>query len=348
MTPEQATIRRATRVAQRAVVSLDAAGRRELARAYRAAAEDLKALIAAYAGPDEAVRLAQLQDLLGQVNARLARLAGDQRAVIDEGLTLAAQYGARVFAADDMALMTRVSEGALLAVQAFVAADGLQLSDRIWRVDRQAREAVTQALERAVIEGESALQAARRFLSRGERVPSELAAKLGGPNAARLGSEAAAQLTGNGRAMDNAMRVFRTEINRAHGEAYMAGGEGRPYFGGWRFKLSPAHPEHDICDLYAAQNAHGLGPGVYPSRSKCPWPAHPNTLSFVEIVFKDEITDADRAGQETPMQALTRLPAEVRRGVLGKNKAEAFDAGLLSQGMIKSRWRDVERRIGRE
>ena len=33
-------------------------------------------------------------------------------------------------------------------------------------------------------------------------------------------------------------RVFRTEINRAHGEAYMAAGEGTPGFAGWRFLLS--------------------------------------------------------------------------------------------------------------
>lgn len=347
MTPEQAAIRRATRLAQVAVVALDADALEALRRAYRSAAADMKALIAAYAGPDDAVRLAQLRDLLRQVEARLVRLAVEQGNTLNAGLALAAQYGARVWAGTDAATMMRVSGEALELVQAFVAADGLQLSDRIWRVDRQAREAVTQAVERAVIEGESALQAAQRFLARGEAVPAELARKLGAPSAGKLGATAAAQLTGQGSALDNAMRVMRTEINRAHGEAYMAGGEDKPYFGGWRFKLSAAHPEHDICDLYATQNAYGLGPGVYPSRQRCPWPAHPNTISFVEIVFKDEITEADRAGKETPMQALARMSPEVRRGVLGKNKAEAFDAGQLTQGMIRARWRDVERRVGR-
>lgn len=347
MTPEHAAIRRATRIAQRAVVALDAAARRELARAYGAAADDLRGLIAQHAGPDDAVRVAQLRDLLGQVEARLARLGREQAGLLGEGLEKAAAYGARVFVADDAATMMRVAGEALEVVQAFVAADGLQLSDRVWRVDRQAREAVTQAVERAVIEGESALQAARRFLSRGEAVPAELARKLGAPSAGRLGAEAAAQLTGQGSALDNAMRVMRTEINRAHGEAYMRAGEGKPYFGGWRFKLSPAHPEYDICDLYSAQNVWGLGAGVYPSRAKMPWPAHPNTLSFVEIVFRDEISAADRDGKETPLQALARLPAEVRRGVLGKHKAEAFDAGQLTQGMIRAPWRAVEKRISR-
>lgn len=379
MTPEQAAIRRATRLAQRAVVSLDAEARGELVRAYRGAAGDLKGLIAQHAGPDDAVRLSQLRDLLNQVEARLARLAREQAGLLGEGMERSARYGAAVFAVardwlspgDGAAgaaggagvagaaaasaegalaspAVTRVAAEALGLAQAFVAADGLQLSDRVWRVDRQAREAVTQAIERAVIEGESALQAAQRFLARGEAVPPELARKMGAPASGRLGAAAAAQLTGQGSAMDNAMRVMRTEINRAHGEAYMLAGEGKPYFGGWRYLLSPAHPEPDICDLYSSQNVWGLGKGVYPNRSKTPWPAHPNTLSFVEIVFKDDIGDAERAGKETPMQALARLDPATRRGVLGKNKAEAFDAGQLTQGMIRARWRDVQRRIGGE
>lgn len=345
MSPERAAIRRATLLAQRAVTSLDAAGRAELVRAYRVAAQDLRQVIAAYAGPDDAVRLAQLRDLLGQVEARLGTLARTRDAVLAEGLGRAAEYGARVFAVDDALAMMQVSETAVRLVQAFVAADGLQLSDRLWRLDRHAREAVAGAIEQAVIQGESAVQAARGFLGRGEAVPAALADKAALPGATRLGNAAAMALTGPGSAMDNAVRVFRTEVNRAHGEAYMAGGEDKPYFGGWRYLLSPAHPEPDICDLYAEQNVYGLGKGVYPSRAACPWPAHPNTLSFVEMVFKDEISDEDRASQETPMQALARLDPETRRGVLGKNKAEAFDAGLLTQGMIGARWRDVQARL---
>ncbi|MEQ1658508.1 MAG: hypothetical protein ABL896_06990, partial [Hylemonella sp.] len=100
---------------------------------------------------------------------------------------------------------------------------------------------------------------------------------------------------------------MRTEINRAHGEAYMAGGESTPDFAGWRYLLSPRHPAPDICDLLATQNLHGLGNGVYPTREQTPWPAHPNTLSFVEMVFLEEVTQADRTGKETELQALARL-----------------------------------------
>ena len=139
-------------------------------------------------------------------------------------------------------------------------------------------------------------------------MPAAVAEKMRGPVGGTIGREAAGLLTGNGGAMDNAMRVFRTEINRAHGEAYMAGGEGKPYFGGWRYLLSPQHPEPDICDLLATQNLHGLGQGVYPDRERCPWPAHPNTLSFVVMVFDEDVSDADRAGRETALQALQASP----------------------------------------
>ncbi len=85
---------------------------------------------------------------------------------------------------------------------------------------------------------------------------------------------------------------------------------------------------------------------MYPSRDKCPWPAHPNTISFVEVVFKDEVTDADRAGKETPLQALERLTPAQRIGVLGVNKHEAFKDGKLTQGMIKAPWSAVKKRVG--
>jgi hypothetical protein len=103
------------------------------------------------------------------------------------------------------------------------------------------------------------------------------------------------------------------------------------------------------CDLLAAQNLYGLGPGVYPSREKTPWPAHPNTLSFVQMVFDDEVTEADRSGKETELQALQRLAPEIRAGVLGVTKAQYFDAGLLrSKGMIRAKTSAVTARLKQE
>ena len=101
------------------------------------------------------------------------------------------------------------------------------------------------------------------------------------------------------------------------------------------------------CDLLAEQNLYGLGKGVYPSAKACPWPAHPNTLSFVEMVFEDEITDADRAGKETVTAAMARLSPEVRQGVLGVEKAALNDAGLVKPYMIRSPLYAVKARLAR-
>jgi len=68
-------------------------------------------------------------------------------------------------------------------------------------------------------------------------------------------------------------------------------------------------------------------------------------LSYVEIVFQDEISAADWTGKETPLQALDRMTPAQQVGVLGKNKAAVFEDGKLSQGMIKAPWRAVKKRI---
>lgn len=345
----QAAIRRATTAAQIAMNALDAAALEALKQIYQQAAEDIAARIAQYAGADGNVSLSELKSVLAQIEARLSELSALRDALLNTNLNRAAVLGTQPFegASLNTAASMRINHEALQFVRSFIAADGLQLSDRIWRLDRHARDEVTRAIEMAVVQGQGAAQAAREFMVRGEPVPIEVKSKIDAANAAKIARETTDSLmTGAGSPMDNAMRLFRTEINRAHGEAYIKGALDHPDAAGLRFLLSPGHPKPDICDLHASANLYGLGKGVYPDRKSCPWPAHPNTLSFVEVVFKDEVTDADRAGKETPMQALERLTPAQQIGVLGVNKHAAFKDGKLTQGMIKSRWSAVQTRIG--
>ncbi|MCU0988041.1 MAG: hypothetical protein MUE63_00235 [Xanthomonadales bacterium] len=343
---ERAEIRRATLAARKALETLDDVGRAELARIYGDAAAALRDAIARAGGNDGNVTLAELRSVLAQVEGILESVAVTRDGVVMAGITQAAQTGA-AGAALAGAAAQRVATEAVDFVRHFVAQDGLMLSERLWRVDRGAREEITRAVESAVVQGHGSAQAAREFLARGQAVPAEVAARLGAGESTALGNTAARLMTdGERSALYQAQRVFRTEINRAHGEAYMAGADQNPDFAGFRFLLSPAHPKHDICDLLASQNVHGLGPGVYPSREKCPWPAHPNTLSYVEVVYKDEVSEADKAGKESPMAALNRLPSEVQDGVLGKGKAEIYREGKLKQGMIRSSLAAVRRRVG--
>lgn len=350
----QAAIKRATKAAQADMNELDARTLKELEHLYRQAASEIEQQIGNYAGSDGNLALQNLQDMLGQVNAHLQSLSVQRNALLNGSMESAARLGIDPFTPDatggaaaviDTAAAMQISHDAVQFVRTFVAKDGLQLSDRIWRIDRGAREKVTNAIEMAVIQGHGAGQAAREFLTQGKQVPIEIQDKLSAANSARVAKDAAEYLlAGQGSPLDNAMRLFRTEMNRAHGTAYMRGAEAHPDAIGTRFLLSPGHPKPDVCNLHAVANLYGLGPGVYPP-GKSPWPAHPNTLSYVEVVFKDEVTAADRAGKETPIQALERLSPEQRRGVLGVNKSEAFNEGKITQGMIKSPWKNVKQRI---
>ena len=342
---ERARIRRATLAARRALETLDDVGREELTRIYGQAAAGRRDTIARSGGNAGKVTIDALRSVLAQVEGILENVAVTRDGVVTAGIMQAAEIGAAGAGLESAAAM-RVATTAVDFVRHFVAQDGLMLSDRLWRVDRGAREEITRAVESAVVQGHGSAQAAREFLARGQAVPAEIAARLGAADSAALGSTAERLMKGERSALYQAQRVFRTEINRAHGEAFMAGADQNPDFAGFRFLLSPGHPKPDICDLLASQNLYGLGPGVYPSREKCPWPAHPNTLSYVEVVYKDEVSAEDKAGKELPMAALNRLPREVQDGVLGKGKAEIYRDGKLSQGMIRSTLGAVKRRVG--
>lgn len=344
-----AAIRRASQQARSAMVQLDEDALAELARIYAAAADDVRRAIAGAGAGTSRVELARLRELLATVDAVLQALASGREQLLDGAIVRAAELGVRPYTAAGIAATGRqvvaplsgtqaaeLVDQAVGFVRAFRAADGLVLSDRLWALDRGAREAVGRTIEQAVVQGWSAEKAATEFIMRGQAVP---AATLQAQRAAELGNVLRAadvlvdEVAGP---LANARRVMRTEVNRAHGEAYMAGAEEAPGVVGFRFLLSPRHPRPDICDLYARQNLHGLGAGVYPTRKACPWPAHPNTLSFVVATFADEVTPDDEAGRETTLQALGKLAPEIRAGVLGQTKAGYFDQGLLTTGMLRS------------
>jgi hypothetical protein len=343
-------IRRASQQARNAMVMLDEEAVAELQSLYERAAEEVRAAVQAAASSGRRVELARMRDLLAQVEAILQALSQARDQLLDGALVQAAELGVQPFTGQGIAATGRqvpaplsglqadeLVDQAVGFVRAFRAADGLVLSDRLWALSRDAREVVGRTIEQAVVQGWSADRAAQELVMRGQPVPTatqQAQAAADGSNVAR-----AADLLVDGQAspLANATRVMRTEVTRAHGEAYMAGAEQAPGVAGFRFLLSPRHPRPDICDLFATQNLHGLGRGVYPTRASCPWPAHPNTLSFVVAVFGDEVSAQDQAGKETTLQALARLSPEIRAGALGVTKAAYFDRGLLTTGMVRSK-----------
>lgn len=295
------------------------------------------------------IRPSAMPQLMQQIQARLNNLAAARNAALASGVDKAAEIGVRPF-------IGRVSNAQLAAMRAeavqsvwsYVGPDKLKLSDRIWRIDRHANEIVRGAVQTAIVRGDGAAQAARDFLAQGVRPPPELAlAQEAGKVDSIKKSVSQGLLTGKGAPVDNAARVMRTELNRAHAFAYQSSAAADTDSIGTKFMLSPRHPRVDICDFHARANLHGLGPGVYP-HGRSPLPAHPNTLSFEVIVYADEVTATDRKGKQTPTEFLATVASKDRAGILGANKNEAFEAGKLRATQIRSRWRDVKRRIDRQ
>jgi hypothetical protein len=335
----------------------------ELVKAYQDAANQVRVLIGQTGDQRGQVHLEQLRGLLERIDQVLDALGKARDALLQAAIERAAQLGVQPLTAGGLAATGRAVDGvpplgaaeALRVIDAavqftvnFRAADGLVLSDRLWRVDRGAKDALHRSIEQAVVQGWNADKAAQEFILRGQAVPPATAQAQEANSVGRVlvgADHLQDQRTG---AVADVLRVTRTEINRAHGEAYMDGAGRADGVVGFRFLLSPRHPRPDICDLLARQNLHGLGPGVYPDRKSTPWPAHPNTLSFIVAVFADEVSPEDRAGKETPTAALARLAPELRAGVLGPTKADYFDQGLLTRGMLRSRVGDVRQRLTRQ
>ncbi len=347
----KATIRRASARARNALHRLDGEAKRDLVGAYERAVEDFGEAIRQRQSVDGRVHLEELQSLLDQATSRLNVLRSDREGLLDKHTREAAALGIEPFALEAATIgtqLTQLAEDALRFTHSFIAQDGLQLSDRLWRLDRHAREVVAEAIQSHVIQGHSASQAVNELLSRGERIPADLANKLNLSQADRIARVLGRDLLrAEGSPRANALRLMRTEINRAHGEAYQAAAFAHPDTAGTRFLLSPSHPRRDICDMHARVNRYGLGPGVYP-QGRNPWPAHPNTLSFVEVVFSDEITDADRKGKEDRITWLNKQPVETRISVLGSlKKAGALRQGILKENEIATPWNVLKKRYQR-
>lgn len=308
---------------------------------YSDAARELEAALAPYLDATGNLRLEVMREYLTQTRGILAALIDRQRELLADALVSAAHLSAGVFA-QTAAIRSLLAEAAVRFVERFIAADGLKLSDRLWRIDRGATQALADALRRAVVMGRDASAAAADFLARGEAVPPDVRAMMGLDGKEALGRVVRQALTVDpNNAYAQALRVFRTEMNRAHGQAYQAGAAANPDVIGMKYNLSPNHPRVDICDVYARANLYGLGPGVYPV-GQAPWPAHPNTMSYLTAVFRDEVSDADRGGRQDAVGYLRSLPAAQQDQILGQAKAGALRAGVLDPADIETPWKNLK------
>lgn len=197
-----------------------------------------------HAGPDGRVPPEALGGFDVFIAAVLQELQQDWSQALGEGLTEAAAGAADIFASTGT---DRIIQRTLQQLRDFIGADGLQLSDRIWRVNQGTRTAVVDAIRGAILRGDSAWQAAQALIGEGQAVPAETALQIKGAHAAGLGTYAGNLLRDGGSPMRNALRVLRTEINRAFTESFVASTHEVHDIAAVKFNLSPLHPRPDIC-----------------------------------------------------------------------------------------------------
>jgi hypothetical protein len=347
--PAANAIRRARRAAQNEMARSLREFERRLLELFARYAAQIRIRILDAADGSGLLQISAGPTLRREIDTAIDQLRGDaERLVLASGQN-AAGLGVAVFA--DRPLRQSVAQvraDVLRTWRTFTAEDGLQLSDRVWRSTAQARRDLQQAVEQALVEGASASRAAQEFIARGEGVPDDLIDKRDRARAVAIANRAGQDLDG-GRHYRATLQVLRTETIRAHGLAHRAAAEADPDVVGVRFTLSPRHPAPDICDMHARANLHGLGPGVYPT-DRSPWPAHPNTFSFEQVVFADEVTDEDRAGRQRRVDWLDAQADDIVLGVLGGSnpKLRAFRAGLVGERSIATPWRVLRRRLERQ
>ncbi len=170
------------------------------------------------------------------------------------------------------------------ALNAFIdrSQNGYRLSDRVWNITKQNQEHIDNFLKAGLSEGRSASklsQDVRQYLKEPEkrfrRVRDKKTGKL------VLSNPAKDYHPGRGvyrSSYKNALRLVRNEINIAYRTADYERKKNMPFVLGVNVKLSPAHPQYDICDELQ---------GEYPKSFKFTgW--HPNCLCYTTSKLMDK------------------------------------------------------------
>lgn len=171
--------------------------------------------------------------------------------------------------------------------------DSLNLSQRIWRVDREAQDGITTVLMNGISNGDSAWDIAQQleqFLGANQDCPRWTSTRLYGRTKSEI---AAGDVTGllrgdecDGRGVAyNALRLARTEIQKAHALATDKILMSQPWVENEKIHLSAAHPKADICD--DTVQAGEKGQGIY-KVGTIELPLHPECLCYKTAVLMDE------------------------------------------------------------
>lgn len=156
---------------------------------------------------------------------------------------------------------------------------GLTLSDRIWGQSRVARQSMGAIIQEAIAAGEHPYRVAEMLEGYVRNGAKTLVSQY--PNMIE-------RLEGN-IPMDlsyESLRLARTEMAAAFGEAAKQAAEVNPSNEGIRWRTSNAGNTCDVCREISLQD-NGLGPGVYRLHEMPDYPAHPNCLCTLSEVVED-------------------------------------------------------------
>jgi hypothetical protein len=185
----------------------------------------------------------------------------------------------------------------LHAAAEHIYGDGLNLSARIWQMDRDTQEGINRVLMNGITNGDSAWNIAKQleqYLGANEDCPRWTSTRLYNRTKAEIAKGDLGGLL-SGDACDgqgvsyNALRLARTEIQRAHAQATDQVLAMQPWVQEEQTNLSPAHAETDECDDVAHGGEHGEG--IYPVGT-IEYPLHPHCLCYKTAVMmpQDEFT----------------------------------------------------------
>jgi hypothetical protein len=190
----------------------------------------------------------------------------------------------------------------------YLHGDAINLSGRIWKIDRDTRDGINAVLMKGIADGNSAWNIAKDLeqylgsdadcprwtkqrlygLTKTEIAQGDTTGLLSRPKGAAPGSLTAVLVenpcTGKGVSY-NALRLARTEIQKIHALATDRMLARQPWVEQEKVNTSPSHGEPDECDDVAAGGEKN--DGVYPVGT-IELPLHPNCLCFKTAVLMEE------------------------------------------------------------
>lgn len=164
---------------------------------------------------------------------------------------------------------------------------GLYLSDRIWSKAKHYRVNINEIIQDAVSEGQDCVKTAR-MLEKYVKTGKETLAKQYPNMMKRMGSRVPEDIC------YESLRLARTEMTAAYGEATIQSAMVSPSCSGVKFILSASHPKYDICDHICGVDEYGLGIGCYPVDKAPEYPFHPNCLCITLTVNENPNDFVDR------------------------------------------------------